>query len=164
MDEAMVKWVGTALVLGGGATAIMDLWALIQRRWFGIPSLDYRLVGRWIGHFPRGRFRHDAITAAAPVRGEAAIGWAAHYAIGIAFAGLLLSLWPGWLDAPDILPALIVGVGSIAAPFGGMQPARGVGVAASRAPKPWKARFRSLVTHSVFALGLLLTGLVLSKL
>jgi hypothetical protein len=41
-----------ALIIGMGATAIMDLWLALLRRW-GVPSLDYALVGRWIGHFPR---------------------------------------------------------------------------------------------------------------
>ena len=29
-----------------------------MRRRFGIPTLDYRLLGRWIGQFPGGRFLH----------------------------------------------------------------------------------------------------------
>ncbi|WP_407946587.1 DUF2938 family protein [Photorhabdus asymbiotica] len=28
----------------------MDLWAIVQKRLFNIPSLNYQLVGRWLGH------------------------------------------------------------------------------------------------------------------
>lgn len=80
------------LLIGAGATLLMDLWTLFRRRAFGIPSLDYALVGRWLGHMTHGRFRHASISAAAPVAGERALGWIAHYAIGIAFAALPLSL------------------------------------------------------------------------
>lgn len=39
-----------ALLLGAGATAFMDIVALVQNRLFGIPSLNYAMVGRWLGH------------------------------------------------------------------------------------------------------------------
>lgn len=146
-------------VIGLGATAVMDLWALLQRRLFGVPSLDYALVGRWIGHFPRGRFRHKAIMAAPPVAGERALGWAAHYAIGMLFAALLIGLWgPEWVADPTPGPALIIGVGTVVVPFLIMQPAFGAGLAASRTPQPNKARFRSLVAHLSFGVGLYLAA------
>lgn len=44
------------------------------KRLFGVPSLDYGMVGRWIGHFPRGRLVHTSIAQASPVRGERIIG------------------------------------------------------------------------------------------
>ena len=58
-----------AIVIGTAATAIMDLWLAFLRRW-GVPSLDYALLGRWVGYFPRGRFRHENISLAAPIRHE----------------------------------------------------------------------------------------------
>lgn len=146
-------------VIGLGATAVMDLWALLQRRLFGVPSLDYALVGRWLGHFPRGRFRHEAIMAAPPVAGERALGWAAHYAIGMLFAALLIGVWGlEWVDDPTLGPALIIGVGSVVMPLFIMQPAFGAGLAASRTPQPNKARFRSLVAHASFGVGLYLAA------
>ncbi len=149
-----------AVVIGIGATAVMDLWALLQKRLFGIPSLDYRLVGRWLGHLAQGNWAHGPIPKAAPVAGEAAIGWAAHYAIGVIFAGLLLAVWgPGWALRPTPGPALIVGLGSILAPFLILQPALGAGIAASRTPRPNLARFRSFVAHLSFAVGLYLAGM-----
>ena len=63
------------VLVGLGATLIMDLSALIQARVFGSASLDYRLVGRWLGHMPKGQFRHASIVAAHPTWHESLIGW-----------------------------------------------------------------------------------------
>jgi hypothetical protein len=148
-----------ALLIGAGATVLMDLWAIARKQLFGIPSLDYGLVGRWLAYLLRGRFRHDPIAASPPVRGERAIGWIAHYLIGIAFAAVLLAIWGvEWARHPTLVPAMIVGIGSVAAPFLVMQPAMGAGIAASRTPRPAFARFQSLLTHAVFGFGLYLAG------
>jgi hypothetical protein len=148
-----------AVLIGAGATAVMDLWGLARSRLFGARAADYGLVGRWIGHMARGRFRHDAIAASPPVRGERLIGWTVHYAVGVAFAAVLLALWGlEWVRQPSIGPALIVGLGTVAAPFLIMQPGMGAGIAASRTPRPGAARFQSLVTHAVFGIGLYVAG------
>lgn len=160
MSEA-ANYLACALLIGAGATAVMDLWAIVRKRLFGLPSLDYALVGRWLVYMTRGRFRHTPIAASAPVNGERVIGWAAHYAIGIAFAAVLLSVWGlDWAHSPTLGPALIVGIGSVAAPFLVMQPGMGAGIAASRTPRPNVARFHSVVTHGIFGLGLYLAGWV----
>lgn len=141
-------------LIGAGATALMDLWLLLLKR-LHIPTLDFGLIGRWAGHVLQGRFAHAAIAKAAPVRGEKALGWLVHYAVGIAFAGVLAGLHGmAWTQDPRLLPALAVGIGSVAAPWFVMQPAMGAGIAASRTPTPWKNRARSLATHAVFGLGL----------
>ena len=159
----LAKLLADALLVGAGATALMDLWAVARKRLFGVPSLDYALVGRWLAWLPRGRFFHTPIGATPPVRGERLLGWVAHYAIGIAFAAVLLAVWgPGWLRSPTLAPAMIVGIGSVAAPFLVMQPAMGAGIAASRTPRPAVARLHSLVTHAVFGLGLYATGQALA--
>lgn len=148
-----------AILIGAGATLAMDLWAVIRKRLLGIPALDYALVGRWLAHLARGRFRHDSIAASPPMPGERLLGWTAHYAIGIAFAAVLLVVWGlDWARQPTIGPALIVGLGSVAAPFLVMQPAMGAGIAASRTPRPGTARINSLITHGVFGLGLYAAG------
>lgn len=155
----MPEFLLRAVVIGAGATAVLDAWSLAQHRLLGAPLPDYGLVGRWLGYMPRGRFRHERIAASAPLRGERAIGWTAHYLIGIAFAVLLLAACGlEWARHPTVLPALAVGVGTVAAPFLLMQPAMGLGLAASRTPNPWAARRRSLVTHAVFGLGLYLAA------
>jgi hypothetical protein len=140
-----------AALIGTGATALMDLWGILRQRLFGIPNMNYGLVGRWIAWMPRGRFRHERIAATPAVKGEKAIGWVAHYAIGIVFAGLLVVVHG---QQPTLASALVVGIGTVAAPFLVMQPAMGAGIAARRTPRPGAARLQSLVTHAVFGFGL----------
>ena len=145
---------------GIAATALVDLWALARGALFDTPLPNYRLVGRWIGHMPRGRFVHDSIAKATPVRGEALIGWGTHYLVGVAFAFLLLAAaGPSWLERPTLTPALLVGAATVAAPFLVMQPAMGAGFVASRTPRPGAARLQSIVTHIVFGFGLYAGGL-----
>ncbi len=154
-----------AIVVGIGATGLMVLWNIFLRRAFGVPSLNYCLLGRWLGHMPGGTFRHTAIAAAEPRAGECAIGWTAHYSIGVTFAVALVVLTAGaWLERPSFLLALAVGLGTVVFPFLVMQPSLGLGVASSRAPKPGRARLKSLATHAVFGVGLYLSGVVVSYL
>ncbi len=149
----------STLLIGLGATAFVDLWALARRRLFGLPLPNYAQVGRWFAHMPKGRFRHVAIAAAQPVRGEAPLGWTVHYLTGIAFAAILTAGWGlEWLRQPTPGPALIVGIGSVAAPFLLMQPGMGAGIFARRAPRPNAARLQSLWTHAMFGLGLYVAG------
>ncbi|MGH8175419.1 MAG: DUF2938 domain-containing protein [Steroidobacter sp.] len=164
MNEAP-EYLMRAVLIGAGATAFMDL-ATAARKWLlATPSLDYALVGRWLAYLSHGRFRHDRIGASSPVRGEHLIGWTAHYLIGIALATVLLAIWGlDWTCRPTIGPALIVGVGSVMAPFLIMQPGMGAGIAASRTPHPAAARLRSLVTHVIFGIGLYAAGLIASLL
>lgn len=159
--------VGNLLVAGAligvGGSALMDIWSLVLRRRFGIPTLDYALLGRWIGHFRHGRFVHDRIAAARPVPGERPLGWLAHYAIGVTFALLLLAFWGlDWVRSPTIWPALIVGLGTIVAPWFVMQPAMGAGIAGSRTPSPRATRLRNLGTHAVYGVGLYLSAVAVS--
>jgi hypothetical protein len=156
-----LEFILRALLIGIGATAILDLWLEFAQRVLAMPRADWALVGRWIGYFPRGRFVHDSIGKASPVAGERVIGWVAHYAIGVIFAGVLLSIFGlDWARRPTLLPALAVGLATIVFPFFLMQPGMGAGIAASRTPRPNVARLRSLVTHTVFGLGLYIAAVI----
>jgi hypothetical protein len=147
------------LLVGAGATAFLDLVAAARKWRLGTTPPDYGLVGRWFAYMVRGRFRHNPIAASPPVPGERVIGWTAHYLIGIVFAAILLAIWGvEWARHPTIGPALVVGIGSVAAPFLLIQPGMGAGIAANRTPNPGAARLRSLVTHGIFALGLYAAG------
>ena len=152
-----------AIAIGIGATLVMDLWNLFLKRTFAIPSLNYCLLGRWLRHMPRGTFRHASITAAPQKPFECTVGWIAHYTFGIVFALVFVVLTSGdWLARPTVLPALLYGIGTVVFPFFIMQPAFGLGMAASRTPKPMQARLKSLVTHSVFGVGLYVCALGVS--
>jgi hypothetical protein len=141
----------------------MDAWALFSRRAFNVRGLEYALLGRWIGHFARRRFFHDRISSADPVRRERLLGWAAHYSIGIAFASLLLAIWGlDWARSPTIWPPMLIGLGTVVAPWFVMQPGMGAGVAASRTPNPRAARLRNLATHAVYGIGLFASAVALS--
>ena len=160
-----VEILARATLIGVGGSAFIDLWSLALRRGLHIATLDYALLGRWIGHFRHGRFAHPRIAAASPVRGERPLGWAAHYGIGIAFAFVVVAVWgSAWLESPGILPPLVVGLGSIAAPWFIMQPAFGAGIAGSKTPNPRAGRLRNLGTHAVYGLGLYVTVLTLAAL
>ncbi len=163
MSEA--KHVLSAALVGLGATALIDLWSLILKRGFNIPSLNYCLLGRWILHMPGGTLVHRSIAATARKPGECATGWVAHYGIGTGFALLFVLLVSGrWLERPTLWPALAFGVVTTAVPFFIMQPSLGMGIASSRAPNPTQARLKSLATHTIFGLGLYLGALVVSRL
>lgn len=142
-------------IVGLGATLIIDLWALLLKRVFKVSSLSFCLVGRWFAHMSAGRFVHPNIARAAPRKGECALGWSAHYLIGVVFAALLVA-WSGpqWLVAPTLAPALGFGLLTVLLPFLVMQPALGLGLAAARSAGPNMARLKSLSTHGVFGLGL----------
>lgn len=157
----MTEWIDDAprvALIGIGATAVMDLWLLLLKK-LKVPTLDFALLGRWTGHMLHGRWAHDAIARAAPIRGERALGWLAHYTAGIAFA----ALWAGvcgtaWMRGPTFLPALAFGIGTVAVPLFVVQPAMGAGIASSRTATPVRNCLRSLATHAVFGAGLYLAA------
>lgn len=153
--------IGHIALVGIGATAVMDAWLLLLSR-LGVPTTSFALVGRWVGHLPRGRFAHAAISKAEPVEFELGLGWLTHYLIGIAYAGLLVAVQgAAWLEQPTYLPALVLGVVTVAAPWFVMQPAMGAGFAATKTPAPLKNCLRSLANHAVFGTGLYLAAAAL---
>lgn len=160
MSEAL-DVVFRTMLIGIGATLVLDLWSLLLKAAFRAPFPNYPMVGRWIGSFARGRFVHDDMARAPAVTGEHVIGWTAHYAIGIIYAFLVVAIaGANWLSAPTLAPALGVGVATVAAPLFIMQPAMGLGVASSKAKDPTGARLRSLLAHTVFGIGLYLSAVL----
>ncbi|HEX4843903.1 MAG TPA: DUF2938 domain-containing protein [Limnobacter sp.] len=150
-------------LIGTGATLIMDMWLQVLKR-LGQPTLNFAMVGRWAGHCSRGTFRHVSIAKAPPIHHELLLGWAIHYATGIAFAALPIAFTsPAWLLAPTPAPALLTGLGTVLIPFMLMQPAMGLGVASAKTPTPTANRIRSIVNHSVFGVGLYISALLNSS-
>jgi Protein of unknown function (DUF2938) len=157
----VVEFIVRAVLIGAGATVILDLWALVSTRAYGTPAPRWDLVGRWIAYLPRGRFSHASIGQTPAIPGELMIGWLFHYAVGIFYAALLLAIWGlEWARQPTLAPALILSFLTLVAPFLIMQPGMGAGIAASRTPDPNAARLRSVIGHTVFGLGLYVSALV----
>jgi Protein of unknown function (DUF2938) len=149
-----------AVAVGIGATLVMDLWNLLLKRGFGVQSLDYCLLGRWLRHMPGGTFRHASIAAASQKSFECLVGWIAHYSIGAVFAlGFVALASSAWLARPTLLPPLLYGIGTVVFPLFIMQPSLGLGVAASKTANPGQARLKSLLTHTVFGVGLYVSAL-----
>ncbi len=149
--------------VGAGATLITDLWMLILKG-LGMPAMNFRMLGRWVGHLARGRILHAAIAASPQIAGETVIGWVAHYAVGTVFAVLLLLLvGDDWLSAPRLVPAMLFGAATLAAPFLLMQPAMGAGFASLRTATPVRNIIKSSVTHLVFGVALFLAASLLAR-
>jgi hypothetical protein len=156
--------VAGGVAIGLGATLVMDLWNLFLKRAFGVASLDYCMLGRWVGNIPRGSLRHASIAAAPKARHECAVGWITHYSIGVGLAlAFVLAVSGEWLARPTPLPALAFGLVTVVFPFFLLQPSLGLGVAASKTPKPAQARLKSLATHAVFGIGLYACSLGVSR-
>lgn len=160
----MLQMLSYAIVIGVGATALMDIWALFLNVVFKMPLPNWGLVGRWFCALTEGKIFHDDIAASTPWPNETAIGWFAHYAIGILYAGiLLLAAGPEWVSNPTFLPAWILGMITIGAGWFLLQPGMGAGWAASKRPNPMRVRCFSILAHTVFAVGLYGTALILAQ-
>lgn len=147
------------IFIGIGATLIFDLWGLFLKYAFKITPSNFRLVGRWLLYMPEGIFRHSNINSTPLKSAECVVGCIAHYIIGITFAVTFVAIVGNkWLQHPSLIPALLFGLITVPAPFLIMQPAFGLGVAASKSSNPAQARLRSLINHIVFGFGLYVSG------
>lgn len=155
--NAFALFILRALLIGVGATLTFDLWGLFLKSAFKIAPSNICLVGRWISYMPEGIFRHASIASSPQKTAECAVGWGAHYTIGVTFA-LAFGAWAGndWFQHPTLFPAFLFGVVTVLAPFFIMQPAFGLGFAASKTSNPTQARIRSLMNHTAFGVGLYL--------
>jgi hypothetical protein len=157
---AALQEIERVFLIGIGATVVLDGWLVLLGR-MGVPTLDFAFIGRWVGHLLRGKFVHPAIARAEPIKGERAWGWLTHYAIGIAFAAVLVgSQGAAWARQPTLGPALSIGLCTVLAPLFVMQPAMGAGIASSKTATPMKNVLRSVANHAVFGLGLYLSSLL----
>lgn len=156
-------YLAAAVVVGLGATLFMDAWAIVVNRAFRVPLASYCLVGRWLCHMPAGTFMHASIAGASQKPAECAVGWIAHYVIGTVYALVFVAIVSGgWLVRPTLVPAMLFGICSVLVPYLIMQPAFGLGMAASKAPQPLLVRLRSLMAHTAFGFGLYLSAVAAS--
>ncbi|HKS55407.1 MAG TPA: DUF2938 domain-containing protein [Steroidobacteraceae bacterium] len=160
----LAEFILRAVAIGVGATVVMDLWAVLLQRLFSVQPSNWAMVGRWVGHFSHGQFRHDRIADAASIRGERALGWMVHYLTGITYGALLLGICGlAWARRPTLLPPLVLSLVALLAPFFLLQPGMGLGVAGARTPDPNATRLRSVLNHTVFGLGLYVSALLCAQ-
>ena len=62
-----------AALVGMGGTIVLDLYAFLMQRMFGVPA-NWKMVGRWLGHMSKGEFVQTNVEQAEPVPGEHALG------------------------------------------------------------------------------------------
>lgn len=142
-------------LMGIIATIAMDITSLILKRVPGLPSADWALIGRWLGHIPKGVFIQESIADAEEIRHERLIGWTAHYLTGIVYGLTYLGFIQVVLLAePSISSALAFGLVTLVAPWCIMQPGLGLGIFATKAPRPWMLRSINVTMHVIFGTGL----------
>ncbi len=146
------------LVLGIGATIFMDIWLFILMQ-LNIPTLNFALLGRWIGWIFKGKIRHHPISQSPQIQHESLLGWCTHYSVGVLFAFIfILFMGETWLIQPEFYSAFAFGLITVLVPFLIMQPALGAGIAAANTPQPWLNRLKSLINHGIFGCGLYLAA------
>lgn len=155
-----IEFVGKVALIGIAATAVMDAWLFLLKK-LNVPTMNFALLGRWVGHALGGQWFHESIGKSAPVRHELAIGWLAHYGIGIGFAILHIAVFGSdWMVNPTFVPAITTGIATVLAPLFIMQPAMGSGIASSKTAEPLRNCCKSLINHSVFGSGIYFAGVV----
>jgi hypothetical protein len=146
-----MQFITQVIVIGVAATVAIDLWAMILRRVFNLPTTDWGMVGRWFAYLPRGQFVHSPISGSKPIKYEHLIGWLAHYAVGIIYAYSYL-IWVFYVlkDQPSFTSAVSFGVLTLVAPWLVLQPALGLGLFAKLANKPSTVRAINVSIHLIF--------------
>jgi len=142
-----------ALAMGLTATVAIDVWATFANRVLGWPRTNWGMVGRWIGHMPEGQFTHVSISSSPSISHELVVGWTFHYVVGCIYAALYLV----YVDAvqmgkPTLVSAVLFGLVTVLSPWLLMQPGLGLGICASRAPRPNLVRLQNLIIHIIFGL------------
>jgi hypothetical protein len=159
----MQEFIIRSIIIGAGATALLDIWNLILKQFFNVPLPNWAMVGRWFSHAATGTFVHESIAKAAPVNKELVIGWTAHYVVGMLFAAAIFLIWGiEWAAAPTVVPALIVGIVTVGCGWFILQPGMGLGVAAAKMPNATNIRLRGILGHIIFGLGLYGTALLIA--
>ena len=142
-------------VMGITSTVAIDLWATFANRMLGWPRTNWGMVGRWIGHMRDGQFTHISIGSSPPILHESILGWVFHYVVGCIYAALYLTYANiVQMGEPTLVSAVLFGLITILSPWFLMQPALGLGICASKAPRSNLVRLQNLIIHSAFGLAL----------
>jgi len=141
------------LVMGVTATVAIDLWATFANSLLGWPRTNWALVGRWLGHMRDGQFTHTSIASSPPIAHETILGWVFHYVVGCIYAALYLAYATiAHAGQPTLVSAVLFGLATMLSPWFLMQPALGLGICASKAPRANLVRLQNLIIHTTFGL------------
>lgn len=141
------------MIVGVGSTFILDLWGLLVSKVTRAPVMNWGLPGRWLMGLLKGQFVLQDRRPETDVK-EQALGWIFHYAVGIAYAAMLILFWgDAYRQHPTFFPVFLIGV--VLATLAGLFiliPGLGGGVCASKTPAPLSEIKSLIIAHFVFAL------------
>jgi len=149
--ELMIK----VLLVGIFSTVIIDIWATISNRLLKLPKTNWTMVGRWLGHIPKGKFTHNPVSSSPKIKHEHIIGWIFHYFIGVIYAAIYVAIvvW-GLSNDSSLLTAWFFGLFTLLSPWLILQPALGLGFFAVNSPNANKVRLQNIALHSIFGIAL----------
>jgi hypothetical protein len=143
------------LAMGITATVAVDLWATFTNRMLGWPRTNWGLVGRWIGHMRDGQFTHASIGSSPKILHESILGWVFHYLVGCIYAALyVMYVNIAQMGQPTLVSAVTFGLVTILSPWLLMQPALGLGICATKAPRSNLVRLQNFFIHTLFGMAL----------
>lgn len=152
-----------AVLIGAGATVVMDLWAVLLQRLFRVQPSNWAMVGGGLGTFRVG----SSSTTESRMPRPSVLSWrlaGSSTTHRHKYGALLLGiLGLGWARRPTLLPPLILSLVALVAPFFLLQPGMGFGVAGATTPNPNATRVRSALNHTVFGLGLYVSALLCAQ-
>jgi len=150
-----VDLVAKVLVAGVLGTAAMDMGNLLFLRAGLLLKIEVGMIGRMAAGWTRGRLRYRHPGEMEEVTNEKALGYLAHYAIGVALAFPYVQGWKILVGGP-VSPAwaILYGVGTTVASWFFVYPCMGFGAFGRRSPDGLRAVLSPLANHFFYGLGL----------
>jgi hypothetical protein len=140
------------------ATITMDASMVLASRLapevFATDKVDVNLIGRWVAGLRRGRLRGIDISTAPRVRGEVAVGLAAHYLTGITLTQAYLAGLSRLGVRPGPIKATAFGVATAVLPLLVMYPSMGYGCCGRHSGDARRLGSLMLLGHIAFGAGI----------
>lgn len=144
------------IVIAGTLSCLaMDLWQRLLLVFFGVPTSNWAIVGRWLILFLSSfKWVQKSLSDHKEIRYELLIGWAFHYFVGVLYALFYAVLW--YLDFIELGfgPGFLFGFISTVVPWFFFMPAMGAGILARKLEAPFLALLLAMLTHIVFGVSM----------
>ena len=145
----------SGVVVGVAGTLVMDVLNGLFARTGVISKIDAGTIGRMSAGWARGRFRYNDPGEMKAVSHEMLLGFATHYAIGIALALIFVIGWDLLVGGPvSPIWTFAYGVTTTVASLFIVYPSMGFGIFGLRSPEGVKSSLSSLANHAFFGLGM----------